>query len=172
MCCDVVCAAGGKRTAVCPQCGVCSWWQAYRCVPAVWCVQLVAGLPLCAAVWCVQLVAGAPLCAAMWCVQLVAGAPRYPRDCDPRYVAHDVSAHLLSGVKRALVSLGVIIVVTACLRGVAERNMRDTSKVVLGLWRVPLCHPVVKPFSLSIFAENSEGQHIFTCQSRLLFYEL
>ena len=50
--------------------------------------------------------AGAPWCAAVWCVQLVAGAPRCARDCDPRCVAHDVSRHFLSGVKRALVSLG------------------------------------------------------------------
>jgi hypothetical protein len=46
--------------------------------------------------------------------------------------------------------------------GAAEHNMRDASKVVLGLWCVPLCHPVVKPFSHSIFAENSEGKHILT----------
>ena len=92
----------------------------------------------CAAVWCVRLVAGAPLCAAVWCVQLVAGAHLWARHCDPRCVAHDVSRHLLSGVKRALVSLGVIIVVTACLRGVAEHNIRDTSKVVVGLWCVSL----------------------------------
>jgi len=124
-------------------------------------------------VWCVQLVAGAPPCAAVWCVQLVAGAPPCARDFDPRCVAHNVSRHSLSGVKRALMSLGVIVVVTACLRGVAEHNMRDTSKVVVGLWCVPLCHPVVEPFFLPFFvAENSEGKHILTCQSRLLFYEL
>jgi hypothetical protein len=138
---------------------------------AVCCVQLVAGAPLCAAVWCVQLVAGAPLCVALWCVQLVAGAPRCARDCDPRCLAHDVSWHLLNGVKRALVSLGVIVVVTACLRGIAEqRTLRPES------CRRPVVCPFMSACSETLLpfctAENSEGKHILTCQSRLLFHEL
>jgi hypothetical protein len=138
---------------------------------AVWCVLLVARAPLCAAVWRVQLVAGAPLCAAVWCVQLVAGTPLCARECDPRCLAHDVSRQLLNGVKRALVSLGVIIVLTACLRGVAEQRTLQPESC-----RRPVVCPFMSPCSETLLpfciAENSEGKHVLTCQSRLLYCEL
>lgn len=56
------------------------------------------------------------------------------------------------------------MVVTVCVRGVAEHNMRDTPKVVVGLCCVPLCQSPCSGTLLPVFiAENSEGKHILTC---------
>ena len=155
------------------QCGVCRWWHAHRCV-----LQVVVGAPLCAAVWCVLVVGGrrTAVCCSVVCAaggRRTAVCPRLRSTvCGARRQPAFVKWNRWKWRKESACVVSVIVVVTTCLRGVAEHNIRDTPKVVVGLWCVPLYHPVVGPFSRSIFAENSEGKHVLTCQSRLLFYEL
>ena len=50
-------------------------------------------------------------------------------------------------------------------RGVQNITCVTPRKLSQSLCCVPLCHPVVEPFSLSLFAESIEGKHIWTCQS-------
>jgi len=146
VCCSVVCAAGGRRTAVC-------------CI--VVCAAGGRRTAVCCSVVCAAGGRRTAVCPRLR--STVCGARRQPAF---------VKWNRWKWRKESACVVSVIVVVTTCLRGVAEHNIRDTPKVVVGLWCVPLYHPVVGPFSRSIFAENSEGKHVLTCQSRLLFYEL